>query len=60
MYFCRWTVVRQSADGRPTPKISPDSRSIVGRLTADIRPMQIPMRLDMKQNPLRLDLNDFL
>ena len=35
MNFCRWPVVRSTADGRPTPKMSSDCRSIVSRLTAD-------------------------
>ena len=37
--FCRWPVVRSSIDGRPTPKMSPDCRPIVGRWTADGLPM---------------------
>ena len=39
MNFCRWPVVRSSGDGRPTPKMSPDCRPIVGRWTADGLPM---------------------
>ena len=39
MNFCRWQVVRSSVDGRPTPKMSPDCRPIVGRWTADGLPM---------------------
>ena len=39
MNICRWAVVRSSVDGRPTPKMTPDLRPIVGRWTADGLPM---------------------
>ena len=39
MYFCRCPVVWSSVDGRPTPKMSPDGRPIVGRWTTDGQPV---------------------
>ena len=37
MNFCRLPVVRSSVDGRPTPKMSPDCRPIVGRWSTDAK-----------------------
>ena len=37
MNICRWAVVRSSVDGRPTPKMTPDCRPIVGRWSTDAK-----------------------